>query len=184
MTLATIGGVGGGGIAIPMVMGFFAFDMKKAIAISSFSIMITTIARFFYNFGERHPEKLNVTSIDYGMTNVMMPLTLIGSLTGAYVYVSFPELILQILLEVLLIILFLQSLRKGIQIYKKESKELQKQATSSVTYQNVDSNLGDQKDRLINDSHQISETPEIQKNGPVPPSPMYKTPNTRQKIKF
>jgi hypothetical protein len=68
--------------------------MKPAIAISSFSILITTLARFMFNFNERHPEKPDCTSIDYGMTNVMMPLTLIGSLIGAFIYVSFPEIVL------------------------------------------------------------------------------------------
>ena len=56
--------------------------------------MITTLARFFFNFNERHPEKPNCTSIDYGMTNVMMPLTLVGAMIGAYVYISFPSVIL------------------------------------------------------------------------------------------
>ena len=94
MALSTVAGIGGGGVAIPMVMGFFDFEMKPAIAISSFSIMITTLARFMFNFNERHPEKPDCTSIDYGMTNVMMPLTLIGSLIGAFIYVSFPEIVL------------------------------------------------------------------------------------------
>lgn len=94
MALSTVAGIGGGGVAIPMVMGFFDFAMKPAIAISSFSIMITTLARFFFTFNERHPEKPGCTSIDYGMTNVMMPLTLIGAVSGALVYVSFPEIIL------------------------------------------------------------------------------------------
>jgi len=94
MLLSNVGGIGGGGVAIPLVMVFFNFSMKPAIAISSFSIMCATLARFFFNFNERHPEKADSTSIDYGMTNVMMPLILVGSLTGAYVYVSFPDLVL------------------------------------------------------------------------------------------
>lgn len=123
MALSTVAGIGGGGVAIPMVMGFFTFEMKPAIAISSFSIMVTTLARFFFNFNERHPEKPGCTSIDYGMTNVMMPLTLIGSLIGAFIYVSFPEIILQTLLTLLLMFLCYQSCTKGIEIYKKENKE-------------------------------------------------------------
>ena len=55
---------------------------------------------------------------------VMMPLILIGSLVGAYVYVSFPDLIIQIILTVLLLILMLESGRKFIETYKKESKAL------------------------------------------------------------
>ena len=86
--------------------------------------MITTLARFFFNFNERHPEKPNCTSIDYGMTNVMMPLTLVGAMIGAYVYISFPSVILQIFLTLLLILLTYQSAKKGKQIYEKENKAL------------------------------------------------------------
>jgi len=121
MLLSNVGGIGGGGVAIPLVMVFFNFSMKPAIAISSFSIMCSTLARFFFNFGERHPEKPNSTSIDYGMTNVMMPLTMVGSLVGAYVYVAFPDLVLQIILTLLLFILMMESGRKFIQTYRKES---------------------------------------------------------------
>lgn len=94
MCLSNVAGIGGGGVAIPLAMYFFNLSMKPAIAISSFSIMISTLARFFYNFNERHPEKKECACIDYGMTNVMMPLTLLGSLIGAYFYVAFPDLIL------------------------------------------------------------------------------------------
>jgi hypothetical protein len=50
MALSNIGGIGGGGVAISMIMGFFNFNMKEAMAISSFSIMISTFARFIFNF--------------------------------------------------------------------------------------------------------------------------------------
>lgn len=122
MLLSNVGGIGGGGVAIPLVMVFFNFSMKPAIAISSFSIMCATLARFAFNFNERHPEKADCTSIDYGMTNVMMPLILVGSLVGAYVYVAFPDLVLQIILTILLFILMCESGRKFIETYKKESK--------------------------------------------------------------
>lgn len=35
----------------------------------------------------------------------MMPLTLIGSFIGAYIYVAFPELILEIMLTIILFLL-------------------------------------------------------------------------------
>ena len=54
------------------------------------------------------------------MTNVMMPLTLIGSLVGAYIYVAFPDLVLQIVLTMLLFVLMLESGRKFVEIKKKE----------------------------------------------------------------
>ena len=46
MALANVAGVGGGGVAIPLIMAFFHFKTKKAIAISSFTILCCTTARF------------------------------------------------------------------------------------------------------------------------------------------
>jgi len=126
MLMSNVGGIGGGGIAIPLVMVFFNFSMKPAIAISSFSIMCSTLARFFFNFSERNPDKKDSTSIDYGMTNVMMPLILIGSLIGAYVYVAFPDIVIQIILTILLFVLMLESGRKFREIYRKENAEMAK----------------------------------------------------------
>ena len=114
MALANISGIGGGGVAIPMLMGFFGFENKKAIAISSFTILISTIARFFYTFNNKHPEKPNSTLLDYNLAAVMMPLTLLGSQIGAYIYLSFPDIVLEIILTLLMIFLTIQSGRKGL----------------------------------------------------------------------
>jgi hypothetical protein len=57
MALSNVAGIGGGGIAIPMAMEFFTLSTKKAIAISSFAILISTLARFFFNINQRHPAK-------------------------------------------------------------------------------------------------------------------------------
>ena len=51
-------------------------------------------------------------SIDYGLTIVMMPLNLIGSLIGALFLVMFPDLILMIILTLLLLVLAIECARK------------------------------------------------------------------------
>ena len=79
MALSNIAGVGGGGVAIPLIMVFFHFKTKEAIAISSFTILLTTFSRFILNFKEKHPEKPNVCVIDYGLYTIMMPATLAGA---------------------------------------------------------------------------------------------------------
>ena len=120
MLLANVGGIGGGGVAIPLAMTFFNLSMKPAVAISGFSIMCSTLARFAFNFNERHPDKKNCCSIDYGLTIVMMPLNLIGSLIGALFLVVFPDLILMIILTLLLLVLSLECARKFVEMRKKE----------------------------------------------------------------
>ena len=122
MLLANVGGIGGGGVAIPLAMTFFNLSMKPAVAISSFSIMCSTLARFVFNFNERHPDKKNCCSIDYGLTMVMMPLNLIGSLIGALFLVVFPDLILMIILTLLLLVLSVECARKFVVMRKKEDE--------------------------------------------------------------
>jgi uncharacterized membrane protein YfcA len=124
MCLSNVAGIGGGGVAIPLAIYFFNFSTKPPIAVSSFAIMISTLARFFYNFNERHPEKPNCACIDYNMTTVMMPLTMMGSLIGAFFYLLFPDLVITITLTCLLFVLALESGRKYLEIKKKEDKEI------------------------------------------------------------
>ena len=105
MALANIAGIGGGGIAIPILIAFFFFTTKTAIAISSFSIFLTTFARFIMNFKEKHPDKLNVVVIDYDLVCIMMPTNLAGAQIGAVILVVFPSIIIQIILTLTLLAL-------------------------------------------------------------------------------
>ena len=123
MLLANVAGIGGGGVAIPLAMTFFNLSLKPAVAISSFSICVATLARFFFNWNERHPEKPHMGSIDYGLTIVMMPLNLMGSLIGVLFYVVFPDLVLMIILTLLLVVMFVDSGRKYKKMRAKEDKD-------------------------------------------------------------
>ena len=55
--VSTIGGVGGGAIAIPLLMFFFGLTLKPATAISSFAIMLATTTKFLTSLNERNPDK-------------------------------------------------------------------------------------------------------------------------------
>ena len=79
MALCTVAGIGGGGIAISLVIAFFNFTTKPAVAISSMSILVCTAMRFIYNFRTMHPEKKGVILIDYSLVTIMMPTTIAGS---------------------------------------------------------------------------------------------------------
>ena len=92
MALCTVAGIGGGGIANSMLIYFFKFETKPAVAISSFSILICTTMRFFYNFSTKHPEKNTMNVLDYGLASIMMPTTLAGSQIGGYVLLMFPSI--------------------------------------------------------------------------------------------
>lgn len=123
MALSNIAGIGGGGVAIPIIMAMFKFTTKPAIAISSFSIFLTTLARFIMNFRERHPEKANVVVIDYDLVAIMMPTTLAGAQIGAFVLVTFPSLVIQVVLTITLAFLACQSAQKAVELTREENKK-------------------------------------------------------------
>ena len=120
MALCTVAGIGGGGIAISLIIAFFNFQTKEAVAISSLSILICTIMRFTYNFNTMHPEKKRAVLIDYSLVTIMMPTTIAGSQMGAVILKVFPALLIQVLLTVLLAFLSAQSYRKAMELHLKE----------------------------------------------------------------
>ena len=114
MALCTVAGIGGGGIAISMLIAFFKFETKPAVAISSFSILVCTTMRFFYNFKTLNPEKPHMNVLDYGLASIMMPTTLAGSQIGGYVLLIFPSLYIQVFLTLLLAFLTWMTTKKGL----------------------------------------------------------------------
>lgn len=64
-----------------------------------------------------------MVAIDYGLTNVMMPLALIGTQVGAFLYLVAPNLIINIILTLLLIWLLIKSCIKMVDIIKKENAQ-------------------------------------------------------------
>ncbi len=50
LALANAAGVGGGGIIVPFSIVFWSFGTKEAIALSTFSIFISSIVRYVYNW--------------------------------------------------------------------------------------------------------------------------------------
>jgi len=62
-------------------------------------------------------------SIDYGLTIVMMPLNLIGSLIGALFLVMFPDLILMVILTLLLLVLAIECARKYVVMKAAEDEK-------------------------------------------------------------
>jgi uncharacterized membrane protein YfcA len=123
MMLCTVAGIGGGGITIPILQVFFVFEFKEATAISGISILICSIARFIYNFGQQHPEKKAV-AIDYGLAIIMLPTVMMGSFIGVIMNAAMPDLILQVCLTLLLGFLTVQSAFKAREIMRKENEKL------------------------------------------------------------
>lgn len=81
--MAVIAGIGGGGIMVPLLMIFFNMQTKEAAAVSGFTIWFGSIIRYSTNFNQRHPDK-DAVAIDYGLSNLMLPTVLVGSVSGVF----------------------------------------------------------------------------------------------------
>lgn len=98
----TVGGVGGGGIFVPMLNLIVGFDTKSAAALSKCMIMGASISSVWYNVRVRHPTK-DVPIIDYDLALLFQPMLMLGITIGVSLSVVFPYW----LITVLIIILFL-----------------------------------------------------------------------------
>ncbi|KAG9158816.1 hypothetical protein Leryth_013713 [Lithospermum erythrorhizon] len=127
--LGSVGGVGGGGIFVPMLTLVVGFDPKSSTAISKCMIMGAAGSTVYYNLRLRHPT-LDMPVIDYDLALLFQPMLMLGISIG----VAFNVIFADWMVTVLLIILFLgtssKSLLKGIETWKKETS--MKEATQAV----------------------------------------------------
>lgn len=93
MGLCIVAGVGGGTAVVLLIMIFFKFKTKKSIAISGFSILLCSIARFILMINEKHPEK-EAVAIDYGLATLIFPIVSVGNFIGVIFNVMAPPLLL------------------------------------------------------------------------------------------
>jgi len=93
MALAVMSGIGGGGIIVPLLMVFYELSTKEAIATSGFTILTGSLCRYMITMNTRHPDK-DATCIDYGLSNIMLPTVLVGSVCGVFFNIIFPALVL------------------------------------------------------------------------------------------
>jgi len=132
LMIAASGGVGGGGIIVPLLILVFNFHPKYAIALSNFIILGSSVVNMVLNFSKRHP-LVNRPLVDWDLILIMEPLTMAGAIVGALVGKVLPDWILVILLVMLLAQTTYETLKKAITQYQKETVEISKQNKSELS---------------------------------------------------
>ncbi|KAK4761097.1 hypothetical protein SAY87_005990 [Trapa incisa] len=116
----SVGGVGGGGIFVPMLNLIIGFDAKSSTAISKCMIMGAAASTVYYNLRLRHPT-LDMPIIDYDLALLFQPVLVLGISIG----VAFNVIFADWMITVLLIILFLgtstKAFMRGVETWKKET---------------------------------------------------------------
>lgn len=122
LIIASGGGIGGGGILVPLYILVIGFTPKYAIPLSNVTVFGGAVVNYFTNITKRHPNA-DRPLVDWDLILVMEPLTILGALIGSFLNKLLPELVLTILLVMLLGCTTYETTTKGIKVYKKETKE-------------------------------------------------------------
>ncbi|CAB1098647.1 unnamed protein product [Ectocarpus sp. CCAP 1310/34] len=166
LMIAAAGGIGGGGILVPLYILVLGFDPKHAIPLSNITIFGGAITNTVLNISKRHPAA-DRPLVDWDLILVMEPLTNdLPSLVHAMFKLIqrhvpgqkrvLPDWILAIMLIVLLAATANRTLRKGIKSYNKETeaqlKEKLNRGTSELTVVHeslVEEDNADEGDALL-----------------------------------
>jgi uncharacterized membrane protein YfcA len=123
LLLAAGGGIGGGGILVPIYILLLEFPVKHAIPLASTTVLGGAIASNIWNARKRHPDHPERPLIDWDLILQLEPLTIAGALIGADLNKELPELVLLILMLLLLTVTAQKTLSKAIKLYRKEEED-------------------------------------------------------------
>ncbi|MFS7990421.1 putative transmembrane protein TauE [Helianthus anomalus] len=116
----SVGGVGGGGIFVPMLMLIIGFDPKSATAISKCMIMGAAASTVYYNLKLRHPT-LDMPIIDYDLALLIQPMLMLGISIGVAFNVIFADWMVTVLLIILFIGTSTKAFCRGVETWNKET---------------------------------------------------------------
>jgi len=120
LVIAASGGIGGGGILVPLYMLVLKFKPKHAIALSNITILGGAIANTGANVWKRHPH-LDRPLIDWDLITIMEPLTIFGAIFGSLLSKVFPDVILNTCLVLVLMYSGHKTFKKGTNLWKEET---------------------------------------------------------------
>ncbi|KAK9985711.1 hypothetical protein SO802_030662 [Lithocarpus litseifolius] len=130
----TVGGVGGGGIFVPMLTLIVGFDTKSAAALSKCMIMGASASSVWYNLRVPHPTK-EVPILDYDLALLFQPMLMLGITIGVALSVVFPYWLITVLIIILYSGTSSRSFCKAIEMWKEETifkKEMARQQEALV----------------------------------------------------
>lgn len=125
ITLAAGGGIGGGGIVVPIYILVTGLSPIYAMPISSVTVFGGALGSILVNFRKRHP-LADRPLIDWNLMLVMEPLVLTGALVGTLLHRLLSEKLLIVLLVALLSGMAHTTLSKARAMHQAETKYIQR----------------------------------------------------------
>lgn len=123
--VASVGGISGGLILLPLLIAMFQMTTKDSIAISSAITFSSALVRFVcFSSYAKHPTNAGETEINYSLVRAVFPVFMIGTYLGVTLSVSLGELPLATLIMILLTFLSFQVFYKAVKMFKKETQDM------------------------------------------------------------
>ena len=98
--IAAGGGLGGGGVFVPLYVLLLGFETKAAAALSQATIFGGSIVNLIMNLREYHPLRKHRPLPDTQTILIFEPMLLIGTIIGVILNVLFPDPLILVLLVV------------------------------------------------------------------------------------
>lgn len=123
-TLGSTGGIGGGGIVVPIYIIVIGLPPHNAIPLGSVTVLGGSLAGLLLNLRRRHP-LADRPVIDWDLILMMEPLVLVGALLGTILHRVVSEKILSVLLVLLLSVVAHTTLAKAKRMYDAEKRYIE-----------------------------------------------------------
>ena len=148
--LSNAGGIGGGGLLIPILLLVLKFYTHEAIPISKLMIFTGALTSFILGFRQKHPLRNSIT-IDYNIPLLLVPMLLFGTMVGVTLNKVTPPWLILISLTAVLIINTYKTLKKGVNLYKEENNSLRgNKVLSNAANNSVKIPSGDANNETLN----------------------------------
>ncbi|KAH7545831.1 sulfite exporter TauE/SafE family protein 2 [Ziziphus jujuba] len=130
-SISSAGGIGGGGLFIPILTIVAGLDLKTASTFSAFMVTGGSIANVFCNMLSACPRYGGKTLIDFDIALLSQPSMLLGVSVGVICNLVFPEWLITILFAIFLAWSTSKTCRNGVVCWKTESEELRRNGSGN-----------------------------------------------------
>lgn len=120
--ICSAGGIGGGGLFIPIFNLLLRFDAKTSAALSNFVIFGSSVANLIWNHPQRHPFMPHKRVVDYDVALLLQPNMLLGISVGVICNVMFPGWLIIAQLAIILGYITIRSSKNGLKRWRVESQ--------------------------------------------------------------
>jgi uncharacterized membrane protein YfcA len=124
LMIAAGGGIGGGGILVPIYLLLVKLPVKYAISTTSVTVLGGGIANVLLNSFKRHPVHKDRSSVDWVLTLLVEPTQMGGTLIGTMLHDYLPDLLVVVLLLALLSLTACRTIDKANQLHAKETRSM------------------------------------------------------------